>query len=314
MDFHKIAVLAFLLFILPFKSFSQTGKLRISIYHDSYYETPCFYLTVTKESDTIHSETILCEDEIVIDSLFAGEYKVKVQNCREKSDEVVQSMTQIVEVKQSQMAESTFEMFQYISYYDIDPITSEEIVLSRTEIQVAVFYFDYKWSPDGNNPKFNYGANFSQYYWDSSNKHVGFLAGGGFGFNIAPLRSDSSFSAQFQEEIKHQYYNYWYGQFDVKIRFTSFNQQNATAKPLGLVLDIGALYNLPIFFKRVSRFDLSDKVQNSFIHQYSDVRLYANFGIRNFKIYGSYRPFDFVKGDLPELPQYNAGVKFSFDF
>ena len=299
---------------MAFNLFSQSDNLRVSIYHEIYDEDPCFQLTICDEGDTIYSQTISNEDEVSIDSLELGFYSVNLTNCGSESDEVLQSITKNVEIKSLQIATLHFDFSQYVNYIEVDPINSMDIIRSRTELQVDVSYFDFRWNPDGNNPKFNLGIGYSGYQWNSFSKHVGFLIGGGAGFMFAPLRVDSTTNIIDQQEVKSSYYSYINGQFDVKFRFSSLNQQRATIKAHSVFIDIGALYNLPLYFKKVTRFNFHDKIVNSFIHQYTDVRFYANVGFTNVQLFLSYRPFDFIRGNFQEIPRWNTGIKINVNY
>ncbi len=87
------------------------------------------------------------------------------------------------------------------------------------------------------------------------------------------------------------------------------NQQLETINPKSIFVDLGFLYNLPLYFKKITRFDYQEKMVNSFIHQYSDASIYVNIGSANAQVYVAYRPFDFIKGNLQELPKFNLGIK-----
>ena len=312
MKHTKIVILFFLSLFMTFKVCSQSDNLKISIYHDI-EENPCFQLTVYYMGTNVHSQTISDETEISICIKTKGRYSVTLTNCGLESDEVVESMTRIVEIKPFQMTRIGFDLTQYVRYNEIDSITSKEIIKSREEAQLALSYFDYRWNPEGNNPKYTLGIGVSGYHWNSFSKHFGFLIGGGMGFMYAPLRADSSAIYQ-GKEMKSNYYNYFNAQFDIKFRFSTLNQQSLVIKDHAVFIDIGALYNFPLYFKKTTRFGSNNKLVNSFIHQYSDVRVYVNIGFKNVQFFASYRPFDFIRGDFQELPRYNTGIKFNISY
>lgn len=314
MDFNK-TVFFFCAFALSaFNSFGQSNILRIEIYHDFYYETPCLQLTIVNNRDTVYSQIISDEYEVLIDSLEIGRYSVNLTNCGPESDEFIQSVTKIVEIKPFQVARIDFDLSQNVWYTDVDAVTLNEIIRSRSELQFNVSYFDFRWNPDGNNPKFNLGIGYSGYHWNSFSKHFGFLVGGGIGYSFAPLRIDSSSTTIYQEDVKSNYYSYINAHFDMKFRFSTSNQQSVNISGHSIFIDVGLQYNLPLYFKRVTRFNVHDKVVNSFIHQYLDFRAYVNVGVTNVQIFASYRPFDFIRGSYPELPRYDAGIKFNMNY
>ncbi len=307
-------LLVLIISLVNFTSFSQEGLVRVSIEGVLYEEDDCFQISVTQGTDTVHVQRMtddyfLDGEGFLIDSLPPGQYFVNVVNCGEPTDELFQAATAVVEVREDEIANVNFYLYQNITYSRIDVETREEIVEVRGEFQAEYSYFDFRWNPDGNDPKWNVGIASSGYMWRSFSKHVGFLIGGGLGWNFAQLQIDQQTSADYPGEVKSSYYNYFYAKYDMKLRFSTLNQQVSELKGKNIFLDMGATYHLPLYFKRVTRFNIQDKLVNSFIHRYSDVRLYVNFGITNFQIFTSYRPFDFINANLPQFPKYNFGVK-----
>lgn len=314
MGLNTIRILLFLSFFSTFEVVSQTGGLRIQIYDSDLWGTPCLQLTVHNQSDTIYAQTLSYEDEILLDSVAIGNYTITYRNCHTDSEHFFQSITKDVEIKTSQLAKVYFTVSQTIRYSDLEPFSGNEIVTERMESQLEFSYFDYRWNPDGNNPKFNFGLGIAGYYWNSFSKHFGVLAGSGIRYMYAPLREDSLANSIYQEDIHSNYYSYLSAQFDGKIRFSSLNQQSATIKAHAFMIDLGVMYNLPLYFKKVTRFNLHDKMVQSFIHQYTDARIYLNAGFTNIQLFVSYRPFDFIRGDLQEMPRLNTGIRFKFNY
>ncbi len=306
----------FLSIFLSSNAWAQQGGIIVNIDAYSYSEGNCYRLTVFEGADTIYFERITDEEkfygeEIIIDSLEVGKYYVSLENCGTPKDDLIESLKLVAEVRENEFVRVYFDMNYYPVYSEIDDETREEIVKERMEIQSEYSYFDFRWNPDGNNPKFNFGIAGAGYSWFSFSKHVGFLIGGGFGWNLAQLQIDEQTEANYPGDVKSNYYNYFYGKFDMKLRFSLLNQQKSELDGHNVFLDLGAAYHLPLYFKRVTRFDIHDKLVNSFIHRYTDVRLYANVGFTNVQVFASYRPFDFIRGDLPQFPRYDLGVRFN---
>jgi hypothetical protein len=306
-------ILLISVFFLSYTARAQHGKLRVYI-QDSDIENDCYELSVTKELDTFYRYTITNDDlfevdDFVIDSLTPGLYLISFTNCGDLSTEQLNSVTSYVEIKADQLAQRSFYLGETTRYFAVDPETDQEIVRSRSEFQTEFSYFDFRWNPDGNNPKFNVGIAMSGYMWQSFSKHVGFLIGGGYGWEFAQLQIDQQTAATYPDEVKSNYYNYIYGKTDMRMRFSFFDQQSPKLKGHNVFLDLGAQYNFPFYFKRITRFSIKDKLVNSFIHRYSDLRLFANFGVTNIQVFASYRPFDFINKDLPQFPRYNFGLK-----
>lgn len=307
---------------MTFKAFGQSytlpvnseANLKIYIDHNIYTDTPCFQLTISGIGDTIYRQTLVDQEEITLDSLGIGFYSVTLTNCGTVSDEVTQSITKNVEIKAHQLAELDFNFTEFVTYIELDTISLSEIVKSRVETQLELSYFDYRWNPEGNNPKFTVGAAWSGYYWNCFSKHFGYLIGGGMGYSFASLNIDSTVNSLYQKDVKFNYYSYLSGQFDVKFRISSHNQRKRITNGQPVLLDIGLLYNFPFYFKKVTRFNVQDKLVSGFIHQYTDARVYVNIGFTYVQLFFSYRPFDFILGDFQELPRYNAGLKFTVNF
>jgi len=104
--------------------------------------------------------------------------------------------------------------------------------------------------------------------------------------------------------------NYLDGHLEMKFRISSGNQQASTNISSKLTLDIGALYNAPIIFKHIVRYDNNKKIINNGLHQFTDFRAFVNFGYSEVLVYCEYRLFDFIIGNYPELPKYSRGLKF----
>jgi hypothetical protein len=113
-----------------------------------------------------------------------------------------------------------------------------------------------------------------------------------------------------QFKKKYECYNYLDGHLDMKFRISSGNQQSLNNGSTKMLIDIGAIYNFPFIFKDVARYSDNKKITNSRLHQYTDVRAYVNIGFYPVVVFCEYRIFDFVIGNYPELPRYNAGIKF----
>lgn len=290
-------------------SFSQTENLFIYINQNVNIESQCYTVFVFNENDTIYQDTIYDEYELNVNDISFGTYSVKLQNCGTISDKTTESITKIIEIKECQLTQVTFDLEEYVDYSLLDTMCDTEPIKSHTELQFNASYFDYRWNPDGNNPKYTTGIGYSAYHWSSFSKHFGALIGGGVGYLYAPLRVDSLSTNTYNKPIKTNYYSYLNGQFDVKFRFTTTNQQVETIKPSSIFVDLGVLYNLPLYFKKITRFDYQEKMVTSFIHQYADASMYVNIGSANAQVYVSYRPFDFIKGNLQELPKFNLGIK-----
>ena len=132
-----------------------------------------------------------------------------------------------------------------------------------------------------NQPKLtqSYTIASSACYWSSFSKHLGFLAGMGFGINHSSISKDTVYFNTPQFDKRYEYYNYLYFSPEFKFRFTLKNQQHDYDFLVkGLILDIGARYNFPLVFKHVGRFAGNTKMIERGLHQYSDLRVFASIG------------------------------------
>jgi hypothetical protein len=313
-----LPILSFLL--LAFSGFSQTGKLTVSIYDfDAYYKNSyndTNYLNIQlSNGKTSLKRTMILEwenGEISIDSLLPDDYLLSIRNTKADSLLLYQCRFTIIKNKETNL---NIDLNPEEEHHFIDEETNEVIndviVEDRVESQFDVGYFDNNWVE--NNPKLtqSYSLATSVCYWSSFSKHLGILLGCGFGINHSSISKDTVYFNTPQFKKQYEYYNYMYLSPEFKIRFTLKNQQHDYDFFVkGLILDIGARYNLPLAFKHVGRFTGSTKLIERGLHQYSDLRFFASIGRAPAMVFFEYRPFDFILGNYPELPKYTIGLKF----
>jgi len=309
-----LTILSFLL--LAFSSFSQTGKLTVSIndynpYESSSYDDSIYLNLRITNGKTALNRTMLLEwesGEMSIDSLLPDDYLLSIRNTGSDSLLLYQCRFSILKNQETLLQ---IDLDPNEDYWDIDEETHEEIVWDRLENQFDAGFFDNNWVE--NNPKLtqSYSLATSVCYWSSFSKHVGFLVGSGIGINHSSISKDTVYFNAPQFKKQYEYYNYLYLSPEFKIRFTLKNQQHDYDFVVkGLILDIGARYNLPIAFKHVGRFTGSTKLIERGLHQYSDLRVFASIGRAPAMFFFEYRPFDFILGNYPELPKYTIGLKF----
>ncbi len=300
--------------LLTFSGFSQTGKLELSFSDENHFERSIdsvYYSLHISNEDTIINKSLLVEwesGEIIIDSLNLGEYMLKINLPQIDSVLIYQRSFTILP------NEITFLNISLDTYEDQRPmedLTRSEIVWDRVEAQFELGYFDNKWVES--NPKLtqSYSIAASLCYWSSFSKHVGFLVGSGVGINHSSISKDTLYFNTPQFNKRYEYYNYLYFSPEFKVRFTLKNQQHDYDFFVkGMILDIGARYNIPLMFKHVGRFTGNTKITESWLHQYTDLRVFANIGRAPALVFVEYRPFDFILGNYPELPKYTVGFKF----
>lgn len=78
-------------------------------------------------------------------------------------------------------------------------------------------------------------------------------------------------------------------------------------------LELGAGYQLPIIFRHLYR-GISAKFSDRWIHNFQDVYLYSRIGVSNtISIQASYRLFDVVLKNKPQLPTWMFGLIFEIE-
>jgi hypothetical protein len=112
--------------------------------------------------------------------------------------------------------------------------------------------------------------------------------------------------------VKHQYYSYFVASAGVAARLYLNRYKNSNdARPY---LEIGSYYNLPIVFRQISRVD-NYKRSERWISRYNDVQVYGKLGITNrIGLQGSYRLFDVVKNNYPQLPKLQVGLTVDINY
>ncbi len=310
-------ILPFLSFLLlAFSGFGQTGKLTVSIndydsYKSSRYDDSIYLNLYISNGKTSLNKAMLLEwesGEMSIDSLLPDDYLLSIRNTGSDSLLLYQCRFSILKNSETYL---NIDLSSNENHLDIDEETHEEIIWERVESQFDVGFFDNNWVE--NNPKLtqSYSLATSVCYWSSFSKHIGFLVGSGIGINHSSISKDTVYFNVPQFKKQYEYYNYLYLSPEFKIRFTLKNQQHDYDSFVkGLILDIGARYNLPIAFKHVGRFTGSTKLIERGLHQYTDLRFFASIGRAPAMVFFEYRPFDFILGNYPELPKYTVGLKF----
>lgn len=91
-------------------------------------------------------------------------------------------------------------------------------------------------------------------------------------------------------------------------RFTFYN--NKLLHKDGLKLDLGIIYNFPLFFKDIVRADDNTKIITRYIHRYNDFSAILRLSYKYIGIQAEYRIFNFLKSRYTETPAVRAGIVF----
>lgn len=300
----------FLVFILvlPITMYGQVSKLNLVFNNSLDKDSTCYRLCITNMADTVVNEWVYTDVDKELDSLTPGTYKIQLSKC---SDPAEGSITKSTKLYANRTTEVTFELFYDETHSEIDEETRKEIIKDREEILYNLSYLNTNWVEKSTSLKFNANAGFTVYKWFSFSKHVGFLAGFGFGFGHYGFVKDTTFMKVSPSRKIYEYYNYLDGHTDIKLRLTFKSQQKEYYPDPMAFIDVGAIYYAPVAFRHIARYDNNSKIVERSLHQFTDVRGYINVGILPFSFFAEYRSLDFLIGNYPEFPKYNVGIKLS---
>lgn len=293
--------------ILTLNCEAQFSKLNIQFIAPDRDSTR-YMIYILKNSDTICKELFVIDYnsfDFTRDSIYPDQYKLKI--CKYfKPDEF--SYAEIIELYPDSVTNLSIDISSYASYHKLDSSTRGRIVNSRGEGHISLSYLNGSWI-EPTYLKSCYTLGWSSYYWHTFSKHLGFSEGIGLGYNQYNFKHDTSFVNTPQFNTINEKYNYLDAHFDLKFRISSGNQQ-LNNMPTGWIIDIGLTYYVPVIFKHVIKFEDNKKLTNSRLHQFRDLRAFINLGYSHFSVFYEYRLSDFVLGNYPELPKYNAGIRF----
>jgi hypothetical protein len=145
-------------------------------------------------------------------------------------------------------------------------------------------------------------------------KHLSFPAQFGARLTQCSISKDTTFMQKIEARKIYEYYSYLDIFASAALRFSSHNQFLKSSINKNILFDIGAAYHLPLTFRHVAWYETQKKLINRSLHQFTDLRLFASVGYGMFHVFAEYRPFDFLIGPYPELPQWQFGVKITLDF
>jgi len=184
----------------------------------------------------------------------------------------------------------------------------------KFDVQYSLGYFNNKWIEDHPAVTSHIYAGFSVGQWWAFSKHTGFILGGGAGLSHTSIARDTTFMNQPNLNKRYEYYTYLDLHVDAKLRLSTGNQQINEFCPSHWTIDIGASYYFPAMFKHIAWYSGNQKHTESFLHQYTDCRLFVNFGYSPVLLFAEYRPFNFILGKYPELPQFIFGVRLNLQY
>jgi hypothetical protein len=241
-----------------------------------------------------------------IDSVPDGAYVLEILDSCHMD---VPLLTKYFSVVKGKATVVTISLSHEVSYNTVDSIRNITYEHEKGSMDLNLFYLP------GNPPEipgyWNYftGVSLTGGYWLPFSRHMGAQWGGGLGLSHYAFKNDTTFMTNFLLTKKYESYNYIDLHLDFKFRFTSGNQKKGNGSWPGIVLDVGTKYYFPILFRHIAVYENSKKVINKHIHQFTDLRAYASFGISPVTFFYEQNLSDFIIGNYPELPKFRMGLR-----
>jgi len=129
-----------------------------------------------------------------------------------------------------------------------------------------------------------------------------------FGGQYTHTNFDNDTSSYLGSRILNKYYSTASIGIGYINRFTFFNNKFLYSD--GLKLDIGIVYNFPIFFKQIEQAKDHKRITTSRINTYKDFSIIGRLGYKYFGIQAEYSLFDFLKTKYTEPPKLKIGIVF----
>ncbi len=134
-----------------------------------------------------------------------------------------------------------------------------------------------------------------------------------FGANLTheSFATDTTFSAFNGLTKRYENYTYFGLFIEPKIRLHGRQLASKTNGYKGPMFDLGVKYQLPLLFQHRTLYPNKETVVEKRIHNFSDLRFTAVFGIQNFAVYANYRLFQLVeKTTLPDPTPWQFGLMY----
>ena len=302
--------LLLLLLLNTLSVFGQNSSLKIR--YEIYDENCNFSILVKNEKDTVYNSKIESYDEnsIKIKNLAMGQYTIEVIDLKSKI--VYYSKNVTLNNLLETIVNITITFYEQESL--IDSLTQEEIGDNKSENVFSISYMPQNKIYPNSIFTNSYSIGYTYFGWLPVTKHLGLMGGGGFNASQYYLKKDTSYFIT--PEYKKIYENYTYldAHLDLKLRISSGNQQNTKTNSSKLFIDIGAVYNFPLYFKDIARYEDGYRLLKSYIHQHTDARVYVNIGYSPVMFFAEYRLFNFISGNFAEIDKFRAGMRISFDY
>ncbi|MCD6066638.1 MAG: hypothetical protein K0S33_1464 [Bacteroidetes bacterium] len=154
-----------------------------------------------------------------------------------------------------------------------------------------------------------YKAGFLMNFFPKPNKYCSqaFSWGGTVGYTHFP-GDTSSFAGNKIISKRYTTANVCVG-FTNRFSFFDFTQYDYDFS--GLMIDIGVLYNLPLTFRQVQRLDNNTRVQDRFIHNYTDFHGFVRITYKYVGLQAEYTPLNYLISGYAPNPVLRVGINFT---
>jgi len=291
----KYYILFLIVFQFVTEGNSQTGGLKIEWDDDYTVNYPIYSWELYKGDSLISSSKLESVDhgyEYTFQDLPIGVYSFKIFD-----DGKLLSHRHQLSVIENHMSE-------YLLY-----IYASKIWTNRDSTINNIFSVSFDFLTNLNKPSFSPLIN-REFYAGllsgksqllSKNLEIGIF--GGTSFSYTNFKKDTSYFPL--KTIKNDHYFSWNFDIATSLRISSNNRRDYNTE--GAFLEIGAIYHFPFIFRH-SYLEDSKKVTTSHIHQFQNVTAQVKIGYGNVALMASYRLFDYINGNYPELPKLKVGL------
>ena len=187
---------------------------------------------------------------------------------------------------------------------------SSRVRESRFESEIHLAVANPNWSGEESKVyAYGFSGGFASYALKPWTSHVAGMIGSGMGFTHYQVRSDTGFMDFNGKRKINEYAHYFYGNIDLRLRFSTANLLNKQQQEQKGVMDLGLCYNFPFSYQHIVRYPGNVRIAGSRIHQFSDVRVYANVGFSHIMLYAEYRALDFLRTPYAEWPRWTFGIR-----
>lgn len=289
--------------------FAQKMQMEITVYAGNADDTGCYRLFVVQSGDTVYKNQFdvnVAESVpyiFSVDSLAPGTCRVTLESCQGH----YYSGTTLA-AKSGYKAYLNLTTPETVEYFKIDETTGKEVDNNSPENELTLGYVNNGWFEKSRGVNNAFSIALTPYFRQSVANHFGFMEGIGWGWSYYGLKLNNSPVVYSNSKQITEFYSYGFLTLNAKIRLSAGNQRekNSGGK---LYLDVGGSYYIPLFFLDIGHYSGHKRSFEGRLHQFTDLRCFANLGWKHVYAFAEYRLFDFVLGNRQEVFRYNAGLR-----